>query len=48
MSDSRVRKDPAGAEWGLGKRCPPDYLKNWVKYGCVAMWGLTTLFVWGG
>jgi len=48
MSDSRLRKDPAGAQRELGKKCPPGFLKNWAKYDCVAMWGRTTLFVWGG
>ncbi len=48
MSDSRVREDPAGAQRELGKKRPSGFLKNWAKYDCVAMWGRTTLFVWGG
>ena len=37
MSDSRVRKDNAGAERGFGKTCLPGRIQNWAKHHCVAM-----------
>ena len=48
MSHSRVRKNPAGAERRLDKKCPLGHLKNWAKYDCMFMRGRTPLFVWGG
>jgi hypothetical protein len=48
MSNSRVRKGPAGVDRGIGKKYLLDPLKNWAKYDCGAVWGRRTLFVWGG